>query len=576
MIDLLPGEIAYVFIIAVLDAALLSWLALRWYRRSVFTLMQRRDRVPIDLHSQDVSEATSSAPDSAAVPAQLTFVMNDGPASVGVAGTKRGRMLSAHRGRVVIAYGAGAALYSLVVTTAMMAVGGTQRPIAAWFAVWWAHGWLIVPTLITVLVLERARAIGLAAAYVVTGSVLVSIVTLANQIVHGRYNTAPITNMYGVVQLIGVTALFPLCLVLLTAWRRIRGVMPLALAATVLFGLASIFFRQALINAFNEAHFRTALLDLSAAGSADITNYGLFMLVALPVGWIAWQVLRRIAGLFARKRFSDVQLVVDCWWVTVAAAVIASDLIVAIGAAGIAAGVAAFAVYRLSVAGVLRRVSARPTRPIRLLLLRVFGYQARTESLFDGVAQRWRFRGPVCLIAGVDLAARTADPGDMLALLGRRLAAQYIASADQVPERVARLDERPDPDGRFRVNKLFCRDDTWRSALEGLLDTSDVVLMDLRSFSAQNAGCIFELEQLVCRVPTDRIVLVCDRTTDLGLLESTLGQAWSRSRGDGRARGSGTIALVRVERQNQPERRRLLASLVAAAPRVVRDEEVAV
>src|ERR1700730_6357870 len=283
MIDLLPGEIAYVFIISVLDAALLSWLALRWYRRSVFTLMRRRDSMAIDLHNQDVSDVTSSSPDSATVPVQLTFLMNDGPASVGVAGTKAGRMLAAQRGRVVIAYGAGAALYSLVVTIAMMAVAGTQRPIPAWFAVWWAHGWLIVPTLITVLVLERASAMGLAAAYVVTGSVLVSIVTLANQVVHGRYNSAPVTNMYGIVELMVVPALFPLCLVLLTAWRRIRGVMPLALAGTVLFGLASIFFRQALINAFNEAHFRTALLDLSAAGSADITNYGLFMLVALPV-----------------------------------------------------------------------------------------------------------------------------------------------------------------------------------------------------------------------------------------------------------------------------------------------------
>jgi hypothetical protein len=576
MMDLLPGEIGYVFMISVLDAALLSWLALRWYRRSVFTLMRRRDSVPIDLHDQDASDVASSAPDSATLPAQLTFLMNDGPAPVGAAGTRSGWMLAAHRGRVVMAYGAGAALYSLVVTIAMMAVAGAQRPIPAWFAVWWAHGWLIVPTLITVLVLERTSAMALAAVYVVAGSVLVSIVTLANQVVHGRYNSAPLTNMYGIVELIGVTALFPLCLVMLTAWRRIRGVMPLALAGTVLFGLASIFFRQALIDAFNEAHFRTALLDLSAAGSADITNYGLFMLVALPVGWMAWHVLQRIAGLFARKRFSDVQLVVDCWWVTVAAAVIASDLIVALGASGIAAGVAAFAVYRLSVAGVLRRVSARPARPTRLLLLRVFGYQARTESLFDGVAQRWRFRGPVCLIAGVDLAARTADPGDMLALLGGRLPSQYIASDDQVLERVGRLDELPDPDGRFRVNKLFCHDDTWRSTLQGLLDTSDVVLMDLRSFSAQNAGCIFELEQLVSRVPTDRIVLVCDGSTDLGLLEDTLGNAWSRSRGDGRARGSGTIALVRVDRQNQPERRRLLASLVAAAPRAVRDEEVAV
>ena len=68
---------------------------------------------------------------------------------------------------------------------------------------------------------------------------------------------------------------------------------------------------------------------------------------------------------------------------------------------------------------------ARGDAPRRLLLLRVFGYQARTESLFDRVAQAWRFHGPVQLIAGVDLAMRTVDPGDVLALLNGRLAELY-------------------------------------------------------------------------------------------------------------------------------------------------------
>jgi hypothetical protein len=568
MTDLLPGEIGYFFIIAVLDAALLSWLGLRWYRRSVRRLMMRRDTVPGDRPGQDIANPPLPATEGGTVPAELTFVMNDRPGPAGDGVAKNGRIVPANRGGVVLAYGAGAAVFSLVITISMLA-GGTQATIPAWFAVWWAHGWPIVPTLITVLVMERAEAAGLAVAYLVTGSVLISLVTLVNQVAGGRYTSAPVTNMFGVVELIVVTAFFPLCLVLLTGWRRIRGVMPLALAGTVLFGLASIFFRQALINAFNQAHVRTALLTLTVAGSADLTYYGLFMLVALPVGWVAWQVLQRVADLFARKRFSDVQLVVDCWWVTAAAAVIATDLIIALGSAGIAVGVAAFAMYRATVAGVLRRVSPRRTRPARLLLLRVFGYQARTESLFDSIAQRWRFRGPVCLIAGVDLAARTADPGDMLALLNRRLAAQYIADADQIAVRVGRLDEGLDPDGRFRVNKLFCHDDTWRPALLRLLDTSDVVLMDLRSFSAENAGCIFELEQLVTRGPTDRIVLVCDKTTDLGLLRRTLGDAWSRSRREGRARGSGRVVLVRVEHQNRPERWRLIASLTAAASQVV-------
>ena len=39
---LLRGQLAYVFLTAILDAALISWIALRWYRRSVRRLMRER------------------------------------------------------------------------------------------------------------------------------------------------------------------------------------------------------------------------------------------------------------------------------------------------------------------------------------------------------------------------------------------------------------------------------------------------------------------------------------------------------------------------------------------------------
>ena len=42
-----------------------------------------------------------------------------------------------------------------------------------------------------------------------------------------------------------------------------------------------------------------------------------------------------------------------------------------------------------------------------MLLLRVFGFQKRTERLFDRVAERWRFEGPVAMIAGAELALRS-------------------------------------------------------------------------------------------------------------------------------------------------------------------------
>jgi hypothetical protein len=138
----------------------------------------------------------------------------------------------------------------------------------------------------------------------------------------------------------------------------------------------------------------------------------------------------------------------------------------------------------------------------------------------------------------------------MLKLLSGRLGEQYLASLAEVDQRIARLDQERDPDGRFRVNDVYCHDDTWRPAVQALLGSSDRVLMDVRSFAEQNQGCIFELEQLVLRLPTEAIVLVYDRSTDLPLLGETLGKAWRSAREAGRARGNGNFALVRVERNS--------------------------
>ena len=296
---------------------------------------------------------------------------------------------------------------------------------------------------------------------------------------------------------------------------------------------------------------RAIILHLSALTSVSVAYYGLFLLMSLPVGLLAWLLLRGLASRFERKRFSDVQLIVDCWWAIVAAeqAVLLSGKL---GLGAIAGAVAAFAAYRIVVAFALRS-RIRGGGGKRLLLLRVFGYQSRTESLFDKLAQAWRFHGPVQLIAGVDLASRTADPGDMLKLLSGALDTQYVASAADVTARMARLDCERDPDGRFRVNDVYCHDDTWRPAVQALLDASDCVLMDVRSFSQQNQGCVFELEQLLLRLPTESIALVVDKSTDLGLLGATLERSWESARQAGIARGDGRLALVCVERNSASE-----------------------
>ncbi len=547
MTQLLPGQLLYIFGASILDAALLSWLALLWYRRSVNRLM--REARP-DTAAASAEQENSSIPSRAAPPpteAGELILTEERPETLPHTAEPIPRTI-----RLIVAYGAGAAAFAAVITG--FKFWAASPPLAVvWLIEWWTNLWPVVPALVALLVLDRPIALRLTLLYVLGGAIAICLFTAAGQLLRGTLNTAPLTNIFWAVLSLAWTASLPFAVIVLTSWRRVRAVMPLALAATLLFGFGSMLFRDLFIRALSVEAFRSAFLSGAVLFSSHETLlYALFMLVSLPVGWLAWRLLNVLAAAFANKRFSDIQLVVDCWWAVAAAEVTATSLSTTYGVAGIAAGVAAFLAYRLAVAAVLRGDRSPQWAP-RLLLLRVFGYQARTESLFDRVAQTWRLRGPVQLIAGVDLAMRTADPADVLALLDGRLAEAYVRTSHEVGERVDRLDLRPDPDGRYRINEVYCHDNTWRMTLEALLDRTDRVLMDLRSFSAQNAGCKFELEQLVRRVPTEDIVLVCDKTTDLPLLHQILAAAWTAERRDGRARGTGEISVVRVERQTRSE-----------------------
>lgn len=562
MDETLPGRLIHIFLISILDAALLSWITLRLYRRSVRRLMFASPATGAADRAIAVREAAPGEAPPEAIRLRLAPVTEAGTRGV----PDRPRL----RGRLGRAYCAGAFAYAAVLTVLTLAPESPTPPIAAWIAHLWVHAWPVVPALAILMVLDRPASLRLLACYLVAGAVVVAGSTLGLQALRGSLNSAPVTNVFWMLALLAWIASVPLLLLLITSWRRVRAVMPLALAVTLLFGFATMVSAEAVVRMFDIPAIARALMNVAALASAEAALFAPLLLVSLPVGWLAWGLVRWLAHAFERKRFSDVQLVVDCWWAVVTAERIATTLVAIYGPWSLPAGIAAFAAYRTSVALALRGGDrGANATPKRLLLLRVFGYEARTEALFDKVAQRWRFRGPVQLIAGVDLAMRTVDPGDVLAFLGGRLAGNWVRTPADVARRLGQLDLRRDPDSRFRVNELYCGDEAWRPALQALLDVTDTVLMDLRSFHAQNAGCIFELEQLVRKIPADDIVLVCDGTTDLPLLERVMAAAWEKARHEGVARGSGTVPLVRMDRQSRRELTTLMNRLIgggAAGP----------
>jgi hypothetical protein len=63
--------------------------------------------------------------------------------------------------------------------------------------------------------------------------------------------------------------------------------------------------------------------------------------------------------------------------------------------------------------------------------------------------------------SATDVARGRFEPDEFLDFLSGRLANAYISTGVDLDRRLAGLDLRGYPDGRYRVNEFFCRIDTW-------------------------------------------------------------------------------------------------------------------
>ena len=224
---------------------------------------------------------------------------------------------------------------------------------------------------------------------------------------------------------------------------------------------------------------------------------------------------------------SDQSITLDALWLLFG--VVQSFTLVFEGWGWIFTGAVAFAAYKLVVwagLGLLARQSGKDAASRTLLLLRVFALGLRSQKLFDVLSQVWLRTGSIGLIAGPDLVTATVEPHEFLDFVGGRLSRQFVQGEIDLEARLSHMDDRPDPDGRYRVNEFFCRADTWQMTMQRLAGQSDAVLMDLRSFASSNRGCTYELHQLMNSVPIDRVILVIDDSTDRTFLEMTVREIW--------------------------------------------------
>lgn len=408
---------------------------------------------------------------------------------------------------------------------------GALRAFAWWFPVWSATLFVLA----ALLHLGRRQTWTLLACALAAGSALSVLVPLLVRLARGdALGPELLANAGWFTLAFGLNAALPALLVWITGRPRLRNVMPMALVLVMSMALvvAAVYHGFVLLFAASGPLEATPLRRAAMAIGPTAT----ILLMALPAGWLAWRGAAALAARYRDRRFSDMQLLADAWWAVIAAFALAG-LWQYGGWTALACALGGWAAFFVSVRLLLRLQGLGNAGGPPLLLLRVFGHQARTERLFDAVAARWRFSGPVAMIAGADLAMRSIDVDEALSFAHGEIEAGYIADRAGLARRLERLQGRTDPDGRYRVEAFFCFDDTWRATLQALVGRCRLVLMDLRGFTEDNAGCVFELEQLGRLGRLERCLFISDGDTDRALA--------LRSLSAGAAQGAGAVPEVR-------------------------------
>jgi hypothetical protein len=307
-------------------------------------------------------------------------------------------------------------------------------------------------------------------------------------------------------------------------------------------------------------------------------------LLAIMVGasaWAGWRTLPRLALHYAQKRYSEVQLALGAYWALITAHGVGLVLMATFddkqpNAEAFTLAVVLLVMWwlwrwtqrlalRWTVFGFKR--TAPPALP-PMLLLRVFKPSARSEDFMDRFLARWRFVAPVWMIAGPDLAGAYMEPDEFFAFVDRSLAERFITRAEQVPARLAELDNQRDPDGRFRVNDLYCANTTWKTTVLAMIERAGVIVLDLREYTRQRAGTRFELRELLTRAPLSKVVVLVDEHDDMAALQSEIDTLWQELANAGHARSRpGDLAIVTLGPDSDRQLRGLVDAVAEAAAR---------
>jgi hypothetical protein len=548
----LTGQLSFILIVSAVLALVASFLLLRLYRRAVIKSMRRRSR-------SEILEPKGFLPPEAEhklndAPLNFTFVTRDTAwanrdAATFYSAAKRRQWL------IALVYTVAGCCFAATMTAAFLSAGKMGFSPFRFMFLTWANAWPVLMAIDLAVGLSRRSKLVGALVYFLIGGVIGTILLAKNP-------GLPVG------QLLYLWLEFnaaPTILLLIFLNRRIRALGPLVLVFMIL-GVTGASFvvtltgnNLTLLKAVSDFTYSIGLGALGTMVALHLIGFAAFAVV----GWLILGLLRR---LYEKTYVSEQSITVDAIWLLFG--IVNSIGLVFEGRLWIFSGLAAFTLYKLVAAGLFRALGiARRAKSNgrRLLLLRVFALGKCSESLYDTLGKSWRTVGSMQMIAGPDLATSTIEPHEFLDFVSGKLDRRFIDSGRTLDLRIDQMDLESDGEGQFRVTEFFCHDDTWKLTLARLAGESDAVLMDLRGFSQQNAGCVFEIDEIFNRVPLERVVFAIDPTTDQTFMRQTMQHAWRqlRDRSPNHRPGAGQVSLVQVMRSDRI--RDLLFSLCAAA-----------
>jgi hypothetical protein len=172
---------------------------------------------------------------------------------------------------------------------------------------------------------------------------------------------------------------------------------------------------------------------------------------------------------------------------------------------------------------------------LEIAYLRLFNNEHRHVSFVKGA---WREFGSVSMLrSAVSMTPKEAQRArrvgfEPLFVTSRQQLEAELSAVGIAPcFGVSRVDAGPnrvmvrDRYGAYPMRSILCANSTWRAAVDRLLDTADLVVLDLSGYTDRRAGTRYELQRVLDRVPAERLIMLADPKSKNKILEEAIADA---------------------------------------------------